>query len=165
MPIRLPFFAILLALLFGCETGPEFSVEGTYVPPRAGTVAVATIRGSLIKDSGFLEGDHLGFVMMIDAMFVRGSESNPMEPLALAPGRHSIVAKYLHSNFQTQAFLTFEAAAGDAYQLMIKNGTEAPDEQRYCEFWIADLTTGKSVSEVHHRRVSGGKTSSTFSAR
>jgi hypothetical protein len=163
MPIRLSLLIVILTLFCGCETASGPASEGDYVAPAAG--ATATIRGSRNRDNSFFEGEHVGRVLLIDSRLLRASEANVEEPVALTAGKHNIVAEYRHSNFLSQAYLTFEATPGSAYQLTIRNGREAPDDQRYCEFWITDLTAGKPVTEVLHRRVSGGKTSSTFSAR
>jgi len=156
MTNRLSLLTVIVALLCGCETAPGPAAEGGYVPPLAEAGVLATITGSRTSGEEFLEGEHTGQVLMIDSKLVRDSHDAWSKSIALAPGRHSIVAKYDHAHYMSQAFLTFEAKAGSAYQLAIKNGTEPPDEQRYCEFWIVDLATGRPVTEVLRRHVSGG---------
>ncbi len=45
---------------------------------------------------------------------------------------------------------------------MIKNGHEATNGKPYCDFWIVDLTTGKTVTLIYHAQATGGKKGTIF---
>jgi hypothetical protein len=159
-----PFFfaASLLAFLAGCSTAPEVPGEDVYQapPPGGGT---ATLRGSSVKENGFFGSEHRGFVTMIDYKAVPDASDHWDEPIVLHPGKRSITAEYRYSNFMTRAYVTFDAKPGANYQLMVRNSVDAdPDGRLYNDFWIVDLATGKPVTPVFHRQLSGGKKGTIF---
>ena len=67
------------------------------------------------------------------------------------------------SNFLARANLLVEVDAGSTYQLRITvDYEEAADGRRYCDFWVVDQATGKSVTQVYRRQFTGGKSGSSF---
>ena len=155
------FSAGLLAALTGCAT-TDVAAEDAYQPPVSGA-AVATLQGSSLKEEGFFGSEHRGFVSMIDLKTVPDAADRWDQPLALTPGKRNITAEYHYSNFMTRAYVPFDAKAGGKYQLMIKSspGPES-DGRRYTDFWIVDLASGKTVTPVYHRQLSGGKKGTVF---
>ena len=100
---------------------------------------------------------------MIDLLSVRDAADQWNQPVALTSGHHTIGAEYRYSNFMARAHLPLEANPGVTYQLKIRDGHEdGPDARLYCEFWIEDVATGKSVTQVYHRQVTGGKKGTIF---
>jgi hypothetical protein len=152
----------LVAVLAGCSTAPEVPAEEFYQPPAPGA-GVATLRGSSIKENGFFGSEHRGFVSMIDLRTVPDAAEHWDDPVVLRPGKRSVTAEYRYSNFMSRAYLAFEAKPGASYQLMIKNSRDdAADGRLYNDFWIVDLATGKTVTPVYHRQLSGGKKGTIF---
>lgn len=146
----------------GCETAPGVAAGDIYQAPAPGAT-VATLRGSSIKEDGFFGSEHRGFVSMIDLKTVPDAADHWDRPLALSPGRRSVTAEYLYSNFMTRAYVSFDAKAGGNYQLMIKHTREAaPDGRMYNDFWIVDLSTGQAVTPIYHRQLTGGKKGTIF---
>jgi hypothetical protein len=165
LPTRFLFAAIAVAaLLGGCATSYEPVPGRDYFPPAPGPAPLASIAGSQVKDGSAFSDAHTGFVSMIDGLFVVGARDRWNQPVSLTPGNHDITAEYRFSNFLARASLKLAARAGTAYRLVIGHGTEPANGRAYCEFWIADTATGNPVTPVQRRPVSGGKTSSVFSA-
>lgn len=154
---------LLLTLLFtGCETVPGVSAEDVYQAPAKGS-AVATLRGSSIREDGLFGSEHRGYVSMVDLKTIPDAIDHWDEALALSPGRRNITAEYHYSNFMTRAYVAFDAKAGDNYQLMIRNTGDAdPAGRMYNDFWIVDLSTGHAVTPIYHRQLSGGKKGTIF---
>ncbi len=152
----------LLAAVAGCSTTPEAASDDVYRAPPPGAT-VATLQGSSIKEPGLFGSEHRGYVSMIDLRSVPDAADQWDKPITLSPGKRNLTVEYNYSNFMTRAYVTFDAAAGANYQLMIKNTREPTAEIRmYNDFWIVDLATGHSVTPVYHRQVTGGKKGTIF---
>ena len=151
-----------LVLLAGCETAVETPAEDSYQPPPPGAPS-ASLRGSSITEAGLFASEHRGFVTMVDLKTIPGAAYHWSEPIALPPGKHTIVAEYHYSNFMARAYLPLDARAGASYQLMIKNGhDDSPEARLYNDFWIVDLATGKPVTLIYRRQATGGKKGTIF---
>jgi len=149
-----------LAFLSGCATSAEPLAEDEYHPP-ATNASTATLKGSRLSESGLFGDDHTGFVLMVDLKSVRDA-ADWSEPVAITAGRHSVIGEYRYSNFLARADIPLQADAGTAYQLMIKNGHEPADGKPFCDFWIVNLATGKTVTLVYHAQATGGKKGTIF---
>lgn len=152
----------LVTLLAGCATAPESASEDDYRPPAAGP-GTAYLKGYRISEGGLFGEEHTGFVYMIDLLSIGDAASRWDTAIALAPGKHTIMAEYRFSNFKARTSLALTASAGHSYQLIIKNGHEnTPEGKLFCEFWIVDLSTGKAVTPIHHAQTTGGKKGTIF---
>lgn len=154
-----PVFLLLGLLLPGCQSEP---MAGGYVPPSAGS-PVATVRGCLVRGTGFLEGNHEARVRFVDMLQVP-ERGEPERAVTLSAGSHRLLIVYSNSGFHSQVELPLEAVAGGDYRVGIRSIKDPAGDERYCEFWIEDALTGKVLSEVARRRVSGAKPKSIFSA-
>lgn len=150
----------LWVVLTGCSTAPGGADDAYQAPVAVPGLAVATLKGSSIKEGGLFGSEHRGFVSMIDLKAVPDAAGRWDEPIGLSPGKRNIAADYRYSNFMTRAYLVLEAKAGSNYQLMIKQSRE--DGRMFNDFWIVDLATGKNVTPVLHRQVTGGKKGTIF---
>lgn len=153
---------LLLAVFTGCDSLPAIPVEDAYQPPAPGS-GVATLQGTSINEEGLFGSEHRGFVSMVDLKPIPNAEDHRNDPLPLNPGKRTIAAEYRYSNFMTRAYLPFEAKAGVHYQLMIKSSRDnSPEARLYNDFWIVDLSTGRTVTPVYHQQVTGGKKGTIF---
>lgn len=130
--------------------------------PPAPNGATASLTGSRVSEGGLFGDDHTGFVLMVDLKSVHDAADHWNQPLTLTAGKHSVIGEYRYSNFLARADLPLQASAGTAYQLMIKNGHDSSDGKPYCDFWIVDLTTGKTVALIYHAQATGGKKGTIF---
>lgn len=154
-----PLFALMALLFSGCATTdapPSNDYEA--VTPSANT---ASIIGSRLPSAGLFDDNHYGFVLMFDRKLINDAEKYWQKPLIVEEGRHELTVEYHHSNFISRATFSFHAAAGMTYQVMIKPVREGTDQQQFVDFWLAD-SSGKAVTDVYHRNVTGGQTGSIF---
>ena len=150
----------LAALAAGCVSNS--APLDSYQSPPAGA-PVAYLKGSQVTEAGLFGSDHTGFVALVDLKPVYDAQSNWSGPIALTPGKHTIVGEYRYSNFMARAYLPLDAKAGVTYQLMIKNGAEPPPSTHlYCDFWIVDQSTMTSVTQVYRQQATGGKKGTVF---
>ena len=152
----------LTALFSGCATTPAPLADDEYQPPVS-TAGRASLKGSRLTEGGLFGEVHTGYIYMIDLKSVRDAAAGWETPIALAPGKHTVMAEYRFSNFKARATLQFAATPGASYQLMIKHGRESTTEVKlFCEFWVIDTATGQTVSKVQHAQVMGGKKGTIF---
>ncbi len=152
----------LSLLAAGCGTTTGTSGEETYVPPARG-MPVAWVKGTRLGEDGIFQSAHRGFVSMVDLKPVADAVDHSDEPLAVTPGPHTLAVEYRYSNLMSRAYLPLHARAGVTYQVMIEHGREATEEGRlYSDFWLVDTTTGKPVTAIYHRQVTGGKKGTIF---
>lgn len=149
------------AIVAGCGTVSDVPIEDAYQPPPPGA-PVAYLKGTSISESGLFGSEHRGFIGMIDLKSIPGAIDRWSDPIALAPGKHTIVAEYRFSNFMTRAYLPLDAQAGVTYQLMIRNSRDAVQDRSYNDFWIVNSATGDAVTPVYHRPLTGGKKGTLF---
>jgi hypothetical protein len=161
-PITLFLVAGTIALFAGCTTVADSPGEDIYQPPPPGAPA-AFLKGSSITDGGMFGSEHRGFVIMVDLKSVPDAAERWNEPIALTPGKHTVVTEYRYSNFMARAYLPLDARAGVTYQLMIKEGhDQTPEARMYNDFWIVDQGTGNPVTQIYRRQVTGGKGATIF---
>ncbi len=153
---------VILVLGSGCSNLSSSSSDDNYQPPAPGRAA-AYLKGSNFSEGGLFGTDHRVFAFMVDMQWVRDAADQWDHPLALAPGHHTIGVEYSYSNFIARADVSLEAKPGVTYQIMLGDGHEdGPDARLFCEFWIVDKSTGKAVTQVYHRQVTGGKKGTIF---
>ena len=153
---------VLLILGSGCVNVPSSSSDGNYPSPAPGRTT-AYLEGTNSSEGGLFGADHRAFAFMVDMQWVRNAADQWDHPLALAPGHHTIGVEYSYSNFIARVDLPLEAKPGVTYQIMLGDGHEdGPDGRLFCEFWIVDTSTGKAVTQVYHRQVTGGKKGTIF---
>ena len=161
-PITLLLIAGTVALLAGCTSIADSPGADSYLPPLPGAPA-AFLKGTSIGEGGMFASEHRGYAIMIDLKPVPNAAENWSGPIALTPGKHTIVAEYRYSNFMARAYLPLDAKAGVTYQLLIKNGhDESPEGRPFTDFWIVDLGTGNPVTQIYRRQVTGGKGATIF---
>ena len=145
-----------LFVAFGCRSTPARPpAQVEYVPPTRSS-EVATIQGSR-RRPGFLDEDHLGYVLMVDRKYLANPAKNWNRPVLLGPGLRIITAEYLNPPYNARADLTLDVKPGVSYQLKIVNGTEGADGKRFNDFWIVETAKGTIVTLVHHAEVTGSK--------
>ena len=153
---------VLLVLGSGCTSPSSSSSEDNYQPPAPGRAA-AYLKGSNFSEGGLFGTDHRAYAFMVDMLWVQDAADHWAHPLALSPWHHTIGVEYSYSNFIARAHLPLEAKAGVTYQIMLADGHEdGPDARLYCEIWIVDTATGKAVTQVYRRQVTGGKKGTIF---
>lgn len=157
--LALAVFAGLATFLGGCATQP---VEGRdYIPPAQGARPLATILGSVTKDSSFFGSDGAAYVLMVDYLNVLNAANGTSQPLALEPGTHNITCEYRYSTFLSRATFKLNVRSGAAYQVKFEATTDSATDRRYCDFWIIDIATGEVVGARKHEQVSGGRSKSS----
>jgi len=152
----------VILMAAGCGTTTGTAGEEAYLPPGGGT-PVAYVKGTRLGEDGIFQSSHLGFVSMVDLKPVADAVDHWDEPLAVTPGPHTIAVEYRYSNLMSRAYLPLNARAGVTYQVMIEHGREATEDRRlFSDIWLVDSTTGKSVTAIYHRQVTGGKKGTIF---
>ena len=125
---------------------------------RARGTPVAFVKGTRLGEDGIFQSSHRGFVSMVDLKPVADAVDHWDELLAVTPGQHTIAVEYRYSNLMSRAYLPLHARAGVTYQVMIEHGREATEDGRlFSDIWLVDTATGKPVTAIYHRQVTGGK--------
>ena len=144
-----------LLFSFGCRASTYRAAAQTEYQPPAESSGVARLTGTR-RRPGFLAEDHVGYVLLVDRMFVPEPRKNWAKSVLLAPGTRIITAEYVNGPASARVDIVLEAQPGASYELKIANGTDGNTGRRFNDFWIVNSSDGAVVTRVHHVPISGG---------
>jgi hypothetical protein len=115
----------------------------------------STIVGSQ-EDSSWAD-NFTAFILAVDGKRVMAGRKGWNEPLRISKGDHRITATFMRGVYTASANVQLNAMAGAAYELKYVTDVGLDGNNTYCDFWIADSSTGKPVTEIVRGPVSGGR--------
>jgi hypothetical protein len=149
-PLLLWLGSVCVALLWGCAV-PGTSGAHLYTPPSVAHEPTAFLVGSSEIGPGLFVVRYVAFPFAVDGLRVQNANSNWSIPVPLTPGRHRITAEFNFPSYYARTDLDIDARAGDDY--VIKYATDAASGKTFCEFWIDDQKTGKTLTPVVRERL------------
>lgn len=118
------------------------------IPAPAGH---ATIVGS--EDASMLLDNFTVFVARIDGIRISAGRDGWETPLRVRSGAHALEVEFNRGVFVARAALNLEARADAEYEVKFKTDAAIFGGNSYCNFWIVDRRTGRTVSSVEKVRV------------
>jgi hypothetical protein len=113
-------------------------------PERA--AGAAKIKGS--EESSMLLDDFTSFVSAVDGVPVAAGRKGWSTPLEIKAGRRILTVEFVRGVFSARANLKLEAAAGANYEVRFTTDAQLFGHNSFCDFWVVDLGTGKTVCAV-----------------
>jgi hypothetical protein len=143
--LRVPFLATALALLAGCSTVPPPSPARApeTAAPAAPPPPPATLVGS--QESSALLDNFTAYVIAVDGRAIPGGRKAWDRPFALTPGPHRITVGFIRGVFVARADLNLTAAPATRYELRYASDAQVYGRHSYCDFWIVDAGSGRTV--------------------
>ena len=149
---------LVIALTFivaGCATEPTpIPLELQYQQPSS-SASSATIIGS--QENSSWADDFTAFVIAVDGKRVMAGRKGWNKPLHLSPGNHHLDVEFNRGVFVANAKLDLTAHAGGTYELKYSTDVAFNGANTYCDFWVVDTTTGKSVTDIVRGPVGGAQ--------
>ncbi len=148
MRLRLLSAVCLVALvLSGCTSLPQ----GAPVTEPAGP---ATIRGS--EESSTLLDNFTAFISAVDGQAVAAGRAGWDTPIELKAGRHVLTVEFKRGVFSAQTQVEVVAVAKANYRLKYTTDARLFGKNSFCDFWIVDLATNRTVTETKKAAVVKG---------
>jgi hypothetical protein len=155
LSIRFTGYLLTAALLVSCASSPPpIPPELQYQAPVY-SQATATISGS--QENSTLLDDFTAFVLGVDGKRVMTGRAGWKDALGITEGTHRISVAFKRGAWFAFATLDFEAKAGSKYQLRHISDAQATfGNHTYCDFWIADVESGKPVTSLVRAPLANG---------
>ncbi|MDB6115277.1 MAG: hypothetical protein JWQ83_151 [Lacunisphaera sp.] len=134
-------------LLAGCNTTPQPATATTatqLAPPVP--VGHAHIQGS--EQSSLLLDNFTAFVAAVDGQPVAAGRQGWNTAVEIKAGHRRLKVEFIRGVFAAQAELELDAVADANYQVKYATDAELFGHNSYCDFWIVDLGSGKTVGLV-----------------
>lgn len=147
-PKLLPACCLATLLLAGCNTTPQpvtSSAPATQLAPPA-PVGHAHIKGS--EQSSVLLDNFTAFVAAVDGQPVAAGRKGWNAPVEIRAGHRRLTVEFIRGVFTAQAELGLDAVADAHYQLKYATDAELFGHNSYCDFWIVDVATGRTLGLV-----------------
>lgn len=154
---------ILTVALSSCVTNETPKVTENIYKSLPLSETNAQLVGSSIKAPGLLAATYLGYITSVDGYSILDPVRNWNRPIVITPGSHEIVGEYRQSLYHAEVTLHFTAEAGSSYQFNIEPLLSVDGSNDYCEFSITNTLTGKVVSAVVQKSISGELRRSPYS--
>lgn len=146
---------VILMLVGACATTPPaIPLELQYVIPPGTLEMLAVIKGSQ-EDSSSVDGQRV-FVLAVDGRRVTEEEQGWNSLLPILPGSHNVTVAFRRGIFFTQVELPLVAMSGSQYEVRFVSDLQLYRRGTYhCDFWIVDMSTQKSVTEMQRGFING----------
>ncbi len=151
-----PFIACLQSVAFllitSCASAPVPTAPGLgYSEPNVSEVPVAFLKGYALP--GYTFTLFTSSVFAIDGRRVLNGADRWNVPVPVLPGRVFITAEFNKRPYFARADLDLPAVAGEDYIIKFVTDVGSSDGNSFCEFWIENAVTGKTVSPAMRANV------------
>jgi hypothetical protein len=141
---------IAVFLLSGCAWRPPELPE--YINPSAQSGVTASLTGS--QEDSVFNDNTTAYISNIDAARVAVGRKGWNVPLLITEGTHNLIVSLRKGQYFLQANLSLTVVKGAQYQLRFSNDSGFLGNFSYCDFWVVDLATGKTVTDISRAVVS-----------
>jgi hypothetical protein len=114
--------------------------------PPVPKVQYARIVGT--QESSILFDNFTAFITAIDGRKIAVGRDGWNVPLEIETGHRTLNVEFNRGVFLAKGRLEFDAVANAHYELKFKTDAEVFGNNSYCNFWVIDTATGKTVSMI-----------------
>ncbi len=127
---------------------PAKPVPTPVTPPPSAMPKVqhASIVGT--QESSILFDNFTAFITTIDGRKIAIGRDGWSVPLEIETGRRTLDVEFNRGVFYAKGRLEFDAVADAKYELKFITDAELFGHNSYCNFWVIDTSTGKTVSMI-----------------
>jgi len=132
---------------------PASSPPAIPVALPAATIPVgrATIRGS--QETSILFDNFTAFVAAVDGKKISGGREGWNVPVSVETGKRILDVEFNRGVFVARSRLELEAMANASYELHYTTDAEVFGQNSFCDFWLVDAGTGRTVTPVRKAAV------------
>lgn len=151
-PRLLSALSLIVLAFAGCTSAPTgrgpqpAAALEPATPPSPEPAGTATIRGS--QESSAMLDNFTAFITAVDEVPVTAGREGWDTPVKLDAGPHTLTVEFRRGVFSARARLEMQAAPRAKYQVNYTTDAQLFGHNSYCDFWIVDLATGRSVTAV-----------------
>lgn len=138
---------VAVALLTSCVTPTGAGDPHLYSPPNVAEEPTAFLAGSSQTVIVGLEY-YSAFPFAIDGLRVENASSRWNMPVPIKSGVHIITAEFNAEPYFARVELELNAVQGEDYTIKFATDLAKPGGRTFCEFWIVDNKTGKTLTPV-----------------
>jgi hypothetical protein len=116
------------------------------IPPPEVKLQHASIVGS--QESSVLFDNFTAFITAVDGAKVAAGREGWNSPVEIETGHRTFDVEFNRGVFRAKGRVQFDAVANAHYQLKFTTDTQLFGNNSFCNFWVVDADSGKTVSLI-----------------